>query len=72
MKRPLEWPRQLNHVFGKLVETFMPGTQITIASQNLKERYAMQMRHIETAIFMCVLVEYGVVESFDLLEQFLL
>lgn len=59
-------------VFGKLVETFMPGTQITIASQNLKERYAMQIRHIETAIFICVLVEYGVVESFDVLEQFLL
>ena len=59
-------------VFGKLIETFMPGTQITLASQNIKEEYAMHIRDIETAIFMCVLVEYGVIESFELLEQFLL
>ena len=59
-------------VFAALVKAFFLGWEIQTDEQLLNEKTISNIQELETAIFMCVLVEYGVVADYNDLARFLL
>eukprot|EP00944_MAST-04C_sp_MAST-4C-sp1_P002281 g2281.t1 len=59
-------------VFATLVKAFFLGWEIQTDERLLNEKTVGNIKELETAIFMCVLVEYGVVAEYNDLTRFLL
>ena len=63
-------------VFAYIFFAYCPGWEINIANNNnnnklLNEHNIGNLHEIETGIYICFLVEYGIVDSYDELVRFL-
>jgi len=58
-------------IFGALIKAYCPGWEIKTNKKLLNENNIGNLLEIETGIYMCILVEYGIVKNYETLTRFL-
>eukprot|EP00943_MAST-04B_sp_MAST-4B-sp1_P005982 g5982.t1 len=59
------------NIFAALIKAYCPGWEIKTNKKLLNENSIGYLNEIETGIYMCILVEYGIVKNYETLMRFL-